>query len=81
MVKTNDCEYAAQNGLCTGFMRTCCMYQSIIRRDEQEPELKRLGECYCQYPDVAVDRETEQAVRELAAGLNAWKGTESGESS
>ncbi len=76
MGMNDTCEYAAPGGICTGHIDVLCVHQSLTKRDESQPDLKRLKECYCLYPDVAVDRETEQAVRELAAGLNAWKGTE-----
>lgn len=65
----NDCEYAAPGGICKGNLDVVCVHQDINRRDDQEPELKRVNECYCRWPTVAVDRWFAGVICDLASFL------------
>ena len=62
----NQCEYR-DGCICNAFLDVCCVYQRIIRHDGERP-LKNLRECYCNYPNVAVSKVYEDAIKGLAKG-------------
>ena len=66
-----NCEYLVRNGICSGNLDTCCIYQnSTMHPVSDYGELNSLKETFCDYPKINPYDDYVKAIKELAKWTN-----------